>query len=179
MIIEHVKVLYTRFLAPSPFPAVSLSFLAPLAHKVGFSAVFEVRVLWGVVTLGALCSRRTNGMLTLIISPSCPWDHLVSCLCLWEHKTHIFVCCSLFLGLKLHVRSEFTISDVPHTCWMLCCPFWAGSAPPQSLGLWESPSPGLKAEPGCGSSRCSVAGAQWGIFVCQQAQDPRVGHKPH
>lgn len=69
--------------------------------------------------------------------PLCPWDHLRSCLCLWER---VFVCFSLFLGLKLHVRAIFSIFSVSLTL----------SDPLLPCGAVIITQP--RAEPGWGSS---------------------------
>lgn len=109
-----VKVLYTPFLAPSPFPAVSLtiSLLLWAMRLVPSQCLWPgcCGELWHLDSFA-----RTKGMLTLPMCPSCPWHHL-GLLCLWEGvSVNMFWECVL-LGLKIHIRSNFSVSDVPHAC---------------------------------------------------------------
>lgn len=67
----------------------------------------------------------------------CPWDHLRSCLCLWEG---IFVHCSLFLGLKLHVRAIFSIFSVSLTLWSSAA-LWSCDNHPAQGRAWLGQQP--------------------------------------
>lgn len=108
-----------------------------------------LQCLWpgccGIVTPGALCQDRWDAH----TDHFCPWDHLGSPLCLWEP---VFVCWSLFLGLKLHVRPEFTHLWCPSHLLDPLLPLLSRVSTSAAPGGDNHQPWGQEAEPGCGSS---------------------------